>query len=104
MTARSDRARAIARRVADRIAGVVPAGLGSSSAPWDAVDAASGRFLQELERWEASDDQSQEEYLRELVTAAANELIAAWRSVAESIDGEVDQALTPAVSAAEVQL
>jgi hypothetical protein len=80
MTDRSEGARVIARRVAERVGAVAPVGLGRWGPAWNIVEDPSRAFLDALNRWEAAADPSPtaEEVLRDAVREAAEAVVRAW--------------------------
>lgn len=81
---RVDRATAIARHVASRVAAVAPDGLGRWARAWEIVEGPSTVFLDALHRWETAEDPSPtaEAALRDDLRTAADDVVTAWSDAA----------------------
>lgn len=78
MIRRSEKARIVAARVAERIREVAPEGLGHWGPAWDLVGTPSDAFMDRLAEWEAADSP----ITRSHVETTGGALVAAWAEAA----------------------
>lgn len=71
---RREKARKVAERVAARVRGVSPEGLGRWDPAWDHIGAPSDTFMDALGEWERADSAS----TRSTLEAASTALVDAW--------------------------